>query len=398
MRRPRRIIVVTLIIIGGLLVYRLVYRAPEKTPSHAPVPVRVAIVRRTNVPISLQALGTVQAYRTVTVEPMITGPLIAVSFHQGHVVHKGQLLATIDPRPYQAALEQALAKEAQDRAIYAAAQDTLKRYDLLIAHHYISAEIVAEQQATVAEDRALLAQDRAAIMTARTNLSYTRIRAPIGGRTGILNINAGNIVTPGLSGGIVTITTLQPVFVVFSLPQQDLLPIQKALASRKSQVTALTGLGHHPTVLGSGRLAVLDNVINPATGTLTLKARFPNPSLALWPGAFVNVRLTVRTDRHVLVVPSLAIRQGPTGTFVYVVRPAPGPVSTKAGNQKPRPVARVAVIPVHIGFSNQQITVIKSGLKTGNQVVVVGASKLRPHSRIRILPSPAKTATMRSPR
>lgn len=393
MPRRRKAIVIALIALVGLLAYRLAHRTPRKTLSHGPVPVRVAIVKRANVPISLQALGTVQAYQTVTVQPMITGPLIAVSFHQGHVVHKGQLLATIDPRPYEAALSQALAKEAQDRALFAVAQDTLKRYDLLIAHHYISAEIVAEQKATVAEDLALLAQDRAAIMTARTNLSYTRIRAPIGGRTGILNINAGNIVTPGLSGGIVTITTLQPVFVVFSLPQQDLLPIQKALTSRKSRVIALTGLGHHPTVLGTGRLAVLDNVINPATGTLTLKARFANPSLALWPGAFVNVRLIVRTDRHVLVVPSLAVRQGPEGPLVYVVRAPKEAQRTNARGQKLQKTDRVAAIPVRIGFSNQRITVIKAGLKTGNEVVVVGASKLRPHSRIRILPPSHNAAT-----
>lgn len=396
MPRTRQLILIALIVTVALLAYRLVHRTARKMPHHAVVPVRVAAVRRTNVPISLQAVGTVEAYRSVTVEPMITGPLIAVSFHQGHVVRKGQLLATIDPRPYQAALEQAVAKKAQDRAIYAAAEDTLKRYDLLIAHHYISAEIVAEQQATVAEDRALLAQDRAAIMTARTNLSYTRIRAPIGGRTGILNINAGNIVSPALSGGIVTITTLQPVFVVFSLPQQDLLSVQRALAAKTSQVTAFTGLGHHPAVLGSGRLAVLDNVINPATGTLTLKALFPNSSLALWPGAFVNVRLIVRTDRNVLVVPSLAIRQGPTGAFVYAVQRLKSPIPAKTRGQDLPPTEQVAAIPVHLGFSNQRLTVIKSGLKVGDRVVIVGASKLRPHSRIRILPSPASTASVSS--
>ena len=183
MTRTRRIIMAVLIVIVGLLIYRLARQAPRKKPANLPIPVGVATAVRANVPVSLHAVGTVQAYRTVTVEPMITGPLVVVDFHQGHVVHKGQLLAAIDPRPYQAALEQALAKEAQDRAVLAAAQDTLKRYDLLIAQHYISAQIVAEQKATVAEDIALLAQDRAAIMTARTNLSYTQIRAPITGRT-----------------------------------------------------------------------------------------------------------------------------------------------------------------------------------------------------------------------
>ena len=386
MTRTRRIIMALLIVIVGLLIYRLARQAPRKKPANLPIPVGVATAVRANVPVSLHAVGTVQAYRTVTVEPMITGPLVAVDFHQGHVVHKGQLLAAIDPRPYQAALEQALDKEAQDRAVLAAAQDTLKRYDLLIAQHYISAQIVAEQKATVAEDIALLAQDRAAIMTARTNLSYTQIRAPITGRTGLLNINAGNIVTPTLSGGIVTITTLQPIYVLFSLPQQDLSQIQAALKSQASLVTALTGLSHHPTILGHGKLAVLDNVINPATGTLTLKARFANPSLALWPGAFVNVRLAVRTEHHVLVVPSLAIRQGPAGPFVYVIRPALAPGGTDtAARGKPHPDDTVAAISVRLGFSNEHITVIKSGLKTGDRVVIAGASRLRPHSRVRII-------------
>lgn len=386
MTRTRRIIMAVLIVIVGLLIYRLARQAPRKKPTNLPIPVRVATATRTNVPVSLHALGTVQAYRTVTVEPMITGPLATVDFHQGHVVHKGQLLAAIDPRPYQAALEQALAKEAQDRAVHAAAEDTLKRYNLLIAQHYISAEIVAQQKATVAEDQALLAQDRAAIMTARTNLSYTQIRAPITGRTGLLNINAGNIVTPALSGGIVTITTLQPIYVLFSLPQQDLSQIQAALKSQTSPVTALTGLSHHPTILGHGKLAVLDNVINPATGTLTLKARFANPSLALWPGAFVNIRLTVRTEHNVLVVPSLAIRQGPAGSFVYVVQPAHTAGSpAAAAHDKSRPEDTVAAIPVRLGFSNEHITVIRTGLKTGDRVVVAGASRLRPDSRVRIL-------------
>lgn len=388
MTRTRRITMAVLIVIVGLLVYRLASHTPRKKPTNLPIPVRVATAVRANVPVALHAVGTVQAYRTVTVEPMITGPLVAVDFHQGHVVHKGQLLAAIDPRPYQAALEQALAKEAQDRAVYAAAQDTLKRYDLLIAQHYIAAQIVAEQKATVAEDIALLAQDRAAIMTARTNLSYTQIRAPITGRTGLLNINAGNIVTPALNGGIVTITTLQPIYVLFSLPQQDLSQIQAALKSQTSLVTALTGLSHHSTILGHGKLAVLDNVINPATGTLTLKARFANPSLALWPGAFVNIRLAVRTEHHVLVVPSLAIRQGPAGPFVYVVQPALTPGGSDAtARGKPRPDDTVAAISVRLGFSNEHITVIKSGLKTGDQVVIAGASRLRPHSRVRIIPA-----------
>jgi len=398
MSRSKRVFLVILICLIALLGYRLIYRPKKPKPPSAPVPVQVATVTRANIPISLQALGTVQAYRIVTVEPMITGPMIAVDFHQGHSVRKGQLLARIDPRPYQATLDQALAKRAQDQATYLAAQDTLKRYNLLIAHHYISAQIVAQQQATVAEDRAIVAQDRAAIETARTNLSYTRITAPIGGRTGILAVNAGNIVTPGLVGGIVTITTLQPIYVLFSLPQQDLADVQQALKSGTPRVTALTGIGHKEIILGHGTLAVLDNVINASTGTLSLKARFKNPTLSLWPGAFVNVRLDVRTKRNALTVPSLAIRQGPSGPFVYVVhrvRTPPTPRAAASGRTSSQDT--VVATPVRLGFSNQRITVIATGLHAGEQVVIVGASRLRANARVRILPPSPGTDAQAAP-
>ncbi|HUW98332.1 MAG TPA: efflux RND transporter periplasmic adaptor subunit [Acidiferrobacter sp.] len=398
MSRRKRVVLLILIGVVALLGYRLFFRPKKPRPPSPPVPVQVATVSRTNIPISLQALGTVQAYRIVTVEPMISGPMIAVDFHQGHTVRKGQLLAKIDPRPYQAALDQALAKQAQDLATYRAAQDNLKRYDLLIAHHYISAQIVAQQRALVDEDHAIVAQDRAAIETARTNLSYTRITAPISGRTGILAVNAGNIVSPGLAGGIVTITTLQPIYVLFSLPQQDLADVQQALKSGTPRVTALTGIGNQETILGHGTLAVLDNVINASTGTLSLKARFKNPSLTLWPGAFVNVRLNLRTEHNALTVPSLAIHQGPDGPFVYVVQHARAPATANATASRAIPGQdTVVATPVRLGFANQHITVIAAGLQAGEQVVTVGASRLRPNAHIHIVPRASNTGKPTKP-
>ncbi|MHB1513352.1 MAG: efflux RND transporter periplasmic adaptor subunit [Acidiferrobacter sp.] len=385
MSRRRRIILVPVFLLGVLLIVRLVER-PHKAHTTPPViPVRVAPVKTADIPITVRALGLVQAYRTVTIQPMITGPLQAVDFRQGSFVHRGALLARIDPRPYEAALAQARARRDQDLALLAVARDTLKRYELLITHHYISAEIVAQQKATVAEDRAIVAQDDAAIETARTNLSYTRIKAPITGRTGILAVNAGNIVSPATPGGIVTITTLQPIYVLFSLPQQDLPEVMQALHTRGQNVTAFVRKDGRRVVAARGVLAVLDNVINQSTGTLTLKARFKNPSFALWPGAFVNVRLQVRTERHALVVPSVAIRQGPEGSFVYVVRK--GRAKKKAGGSSV-PVTRVAPVPVKLGFADQELTVVRAGLRAGEQVVVLGGSRLHPGAHIQILPTP----------
>ncbi len=396
MSRSQRIALVSVLLLAALLVVRLVERPHKDHPTPAAIPVRVAPVKTADIPITVRALGLVQAYRTVTVQPMITGPLQAVDFRQGRFVRRGALLARIDPRPYEAALAQARARRAQDRALLAVARDTLKRYHLLIAHHYISAQIVAEQKATVAEDRAIVAQDDAAVETARTNLDYTDIKAPIAGRTGILAVNAGNIVSPATPGGIVTITTLQPIYVLFSLPQQDLAEVTRALRARKRNVTAFMRKGDRRVVLAHGVLAVLDNVINPSTGTLTLKARFKNPSLALWPGAFVNVRLQVRTERHALVAPSVAIRQGPEGSFVYVVRKGPGKKTAAGGTGTPLP--RVAAVPVTLGFADQQITVVRTGLRAGEKVVVLGGSRLRPGARIRILAAaPQRTHTAGRP-
>jgi multidrug efflux system membrane fusion protein len=383
MSRGKRLSLALVIALGALVIVRLVYQPKKHRPTPPPTPVRVARAGYADIPITLRALGLVQAYRTVTVAPMITGPMIAVDFRQGSVVRRGTLLARIDPRPYQAALAQALAKRAQDEALLAVARDTLKRYQMLITHHYISAEIVAEQKATVAEDRAIVAQDEALVATARTNLGYTRITAPISGRTGILAVNAGNIVSPNTPGGIVTITTIQPIYVLFSLPQQNLPEVMHALKARALNVTAYARQGGQRTVLAHGALTVLDNVVNQSTGTLTLKARFKNPSLALWPGAFVNVRLKVRTEHHVLVVPSVAVRQGPEGPFVYAVQTR-APSSAKGKGKAAAP--RVSDIPVRLGVANQSQTVIRSGLRAGMRVVVLGGSRLHPGARIRILP------------
>ena len=365
------------------IAWRLTHGAkPAAHGGAGPALVEVATATTRTVPVYLNALGTVVAYRTVTVQPMITGPLQAVLFHQGQTVAAGQLLARIDPAPYRAALDQAEAKLAQDQAALDNAELQARQYAALVRQNYTSKQQAAAAEATAAEDRAQVRQDRASIETDRINLGYTRITAPIAGRTGILNVNAGNIVGPSTSGGIVTINTIQPVAVQFSLPQQDLPAIQAALASGPVPLLATAG-GDPATapVLDRGTLWVLDNTVAASTGTLTLKGRFPNPKLALWPGAYVNVRVQVRVIPNALTVPPVALQQGPDGSFVYLVKPGPKPT--------------VTMRPVSIGYQDSTAVVITKGLQPGDRVVTEGTSRLHDGAAVKIVPAtaaPGKTA------
>jgi multidrug efflux system membrane fusion protein len=357
--------------------WRLTHGAkPAAHGGAGPALVEVATATTRTVPVYLNALGTVVAYRTVTVQPMITGPLQAVLFHQGQTVAAGQLLARIDPAPYRAALDQAEAKLAQDQAALDNAELQARQYAALVRQNYTSKQQAATAEATAAEDRAQVRQDRATIETDRINLGYTRITAPIAGRTGILNVNAGNIVGPSTSGGIVTINTIQPVAVQFSLPQQDLPAIQAALAAGPVPLLATAG-GDPATapVLDRGTLWVLDNTVAASTGTLTLKGRFPNPKLALWPGAYVNVRVRVRVIPDALTVPPVALQQGPDGSFVYLIKPGPRPT--------------VTMRPVSIGYQDSTAVVITKGLQPGDRVVTEGTSRLHDGAAVKIVPATA---------
>lgn len=351
--------------------------AAQPQTVYPPAPVEVATARTADVPIWLDGLGTVQASATVTIAPMISGPLVAITFREGQDVKAGEVLARIDPRPYQAALEQAQAKRAQDEATLAGARGDLARYEMLAAKNYASAQQAADERATVAALAAQVKADQAAIDTAATNLGYTTLTAPISGRTGIRAIDLGNIITPTSAGGLVTITTLHPVAVIFSLPQQNLPTIERAIAAGQPAVEATPEgdlLGAR--VLDRGRLTVLDNQINPQTGTLKLKALFPNPRLRLWPGAFVTVRLKAATLHHAVVVPPVAVQQGPKGPYLYVVR--------RHGKK-----FKVAIRPVTLGPVTAGLAVIATGLAPGERVVVNGTGSLRAGKKVRILSPPA---------
>jgi membrane fusion protein, multidrug efflux system len=383
-RRKGFIGLIVVAAVAAFAIHRLTGGPGRRAPAAAP-PILVEAVpaRLDTVPVYLDALGTVVPYRTVTVQPMITGPLRKVLFHEGETVAKGTLLAEIDPAPYKAALALAEAKLAQDQASLANAELQARQYASLVKQNYTSKQQAANAQATALEDQALVKQDEATIETDRINLGYTEIRAPIAGRTGILQINAGNIVTPSLPNGIVTINTLQPISVQFSLPQQNLPAVLAATQAGTVPLLA-TAQGNPATapVLDRGTLAVLDNSVNASTGTLTLKGTFPNPRFALWPGAFVDVRVEVRTIRGAVTVPPVAVQQGPEGSFVYLVQP---PAGGKGD-------ATVTMRPVTIGYQDASVVVIAKGLAAGQQVVTEGSSRLREGSPVRVVAA-AKAAS-----
>ncbi len=380
-RRGTIIAVVVVLVLVAVVVIRLEGGgAKKKHVASTAIPVEVAKSVVQTVPVYLDALGTVVPYRTVTVQPMITGPLKKVLFHEGQFVQQGQEIAEIDPAPYQATLDQAKAKLAQDKASLLNAELQARQYASLVAQNYTSKQQAATASATAAEDRALVKQDQAAIETDLINLGYTKIKAPISGLTGILQVNAGNIVNPNLTNGIVVINTLQPVSVQFSLPQQDLPQITTAMQGGAAVPLVATAEGdpQTATVLDHGTLSVLDNTVNANTGTLTLKGKFPNPKLALWPGSYVNVRTLVRNIPNAVTVPPVAVQQGPSGSFVFLVKPA------AAGHKD----ATVVDQPISIGYETEQLVVVAKGLAAGDQVVTEGNSRLKDGAKIKIVAAP----------
>ena len=340
-------------------------KAPLGRPGTAegdPIPVLTATAALADVPEYLDALGTVQAFNTVNVKAMIDGPLIEVRFVEGQDVKAGDVLARIDPRPYQAALDQAVAKKAQDEANLANARVDLARYQKLVATAYTSSQTSDTQKALVAQDVALGEQDQAQIDTARTNLSYTTISSPLNGRTGIRQVDQGNIVHAADTTPLVVITQLQPISVVFTLPQQTLPDVAAAMHAGTPEVLAFPqgDVAATGAPVDRGQLAVLDNTVDQNTGTIKLKATFPNAGLALWPGGFINVRLLVRTEHGVVTVPPVAVQRGPAGAFAYVV------VNDSTV------VRRLLTI----GHEDENVSVVLAGLQPGDRVVTDGASRL----------------------
>ncbi|HEY8066375.1 MAG TPA: efflux RND transporter periplasmic adaptor subunit [Methylosinus sp.] len=348
--------------------------AGERRREQMAVTVSVAPVRLADVPVTLDAVGTVQALNTVTARTQVDGRLIDLAFAEGQEVKRGDVLARIEPAIYRAQYDQAVAKMAQDEANLANARVDAQRYRKLAAANFGSQQQAATQQALVAQLEAQLRADKAMIDNAATTLDYATIRSPIDGRTGIRLVDVGNILHGSDQTGIVVVTQLKPLWVVFTVPQQSLAQLQKAQAAGHAKVAALAS--DNSTVIETGELAVIDNQIDAQTGTVRVKALFQNPDLALWPGQFVNVRVTVDTLQNVVTVPSPAVQRGPNGAFIYLLR-ADG---------------TAALRDVVTRRQDETIAVLASELGADEQVIVSGFSRLSAGSKVRVAESEAAPA------
>jgi multidrug efflux system membrane fusion protein len=351
-----------------VIAWRTFIHKPSKAAPHAAAPaiaVDTAAANRTDVPVYLEGLGTVQALYTVTVTARIDGELQKIAFTEGQTVRKGDLLAQIDPRPNQAAYEQAVATKAKDAAQLANSKRDLDRYTLLQPENLASKQTVDTARAAVDQLTAQVQFDQALIDNARTQLEYTRITSPIDGRTGIRLIDPGNIVHAAGTTGIVMVTQVQPISVIFTLPEEELSAIGAALAAGPVPVTTLSR--DKQSELDQGTLTLIDNLIDQTTGTTKLKATFNNARNTLWPGQYVNARVLVRTERNALTVPSSAVQLGPNGPFTYVVKSD----------------STVEMRPLTIGAESGGMTVIKSGLALNERVVTSNQYRLQPGVLVR---------------
>jgi membrane fusion protein, multidrug efflux system len=346
-----------------------VMQQPAKSASSQPtsaivsaVPVTAGLAETKNIPVYLTGLGTVQAFNTVVVKVRVDGQVDKVAFTEGQDIKAGDLLAQIDPRPFQAALNQAKAVKAKDEAQLENAKRDLQRFINL--HDFATKQSVDTQSALVRQLEATIQGDQANIESAQTQLAYTTVAAPLSGRTGVRLVDQGNIVHANDANGLVVITQLQPISVMFSLSDEQLRNVSREMANGPLKVIAEGRTDHQP--LGEGALALVDNLIDQGTGTIRLKAIFPNDDHALWPGQFINVRLLLRTLEHVVTVPSTAIQRGPNGMYVYVIKPD----------------STVAMQPVSIGQMYDGTSVVERGLQAGDKIVVRGQYRLQPGSRV----------------
>jgi multidrug efflux system membrane fusion protein len=333
-----------------------------------PAVVSVAAVKRADYPVFIGGLGQVQAENTVTIRTRVDGQIVKIAFAEGQMVKAGDFLAQIDPRPFQAALDQAKAKQAQDQATLANARLDLERYSTLAKQSFATQQQLDTQNALVNQLIAQEAADAAAIDAAQVQLDYTTISAPIGGRVGFRLVDQGNIVNAAQQTGIVTVAQIEPIAVIFTAPQDDLPRISAALAAGAPPIEARTSDG--ATLLATGKLTVIDNQVDPATGSIRLKSEFANADHALWPGQAVAARLRVEVEKNALTIPDRAVQRGPDGLFVYVVG---------ADN-------RALTRPVTLAHedADADIAVVAKGLGEGEKVVTVGHFGLQPGARVAV--------------
>src|SRR5258708_1422402 len=370
-RARRRIvsIAITLLILGGLgyIAWTSLQQrqaANRNARADLPVPALAATPRIQDVPVYLEGVGSVRALNTVLVRSQVDGKLITVNFTEGQDVKKGDVLGEIDPVIYKAQYDQAMAKKAQDEAQLANQRLDLIRYQQLSASNAGSKQQYDPQRAVVAQQEALVNSDQAQIDNAAATLGYTKIIAPLSGRAGLRQVDQGNIIHASDATGLVFITQLQPIAVTFSLPQQQIVRVNEAAAKGMLVVDVFGNDG--VTVIDNGKLSGIDNQVDPTTGTLKLKAEFPNGNFQLWPGQFVNVRLKVDTLTQAIVVPTSAVQRGPAGTFSYVI--GEGDIVTAK--------------PVVVTQQNETDAVVASGLSLNDRVVTTGFANLSDGAKV----------------
>ncbi len=376
--RGRRIVLMTILVAalaGGGAAYWHWGKESQgaqaaRLPARAKVSVSVAIVGRQDVPIYLKGLGTVQASYTVGIHSQVDGKLQEVLFKEGQEVKKGDVLALIDPRLYQAALDNAKAKKAQDEAQYTSASKDLERSKTLVKSNITSQQIVDQQQGKVDQLKALIEADEAMIQTAQTNLEYTTITAPNDGRIGVRLVDPGNIVHANDQGALATLVLTRPSAVMFTLPARTLDDVRDAIARGPVEVTAFDQDNRRE--LATGSLLLVDNIIDQTTATIRLKAMFPNKDDKLWPGEFVNARLLLEIRKDAVVVPSASIQRGQDGLFVWIVN--------ASGLAEPHPI--------EVGPAYGKVTIVTSGLAGGERIVTDGYYKLQRNAPVTYTAAP----------
>jgi multidrug efflux system membrane fusion protein len=390
-RRGRRTLFLLALIAGGVLLRlhpwtEVTQPGPAPTPGRAgrtaapPQAIRTADAAVGDIPIVLNALGTTTSLATVTIRTQISGQLQQVAFREGQTVKAGDFLAQIDPRPYQAALDQAQGQMAKDSALLAQAQADLARFQILTRQDSISRQQVDDQQFLVHQDQAAITTDRAQIDSAKLNLAYCRIVSPIDGRVGLRQVDQGNYVQASDANGIVVITKFQPISVIFSIPEDSLPAVMKRIKAAAT-LTATAYDRSNTTQIATGTLATTDNQIDTTTGTIKLRASFSNEDETLFPNQFVNVQLLVDTLTGATLVPNAALQQGTPGSFVYVV------------NED----STVAVRPVKTGPADASRTSVLSGLSPGEKVVIDGADRLRDGAKVEVRNGEEPTTPQPSP-
>jgi multidrug efflux system membrane fusion protein len=359
---------------GGLLYFTHTYPMEKVAAAIAPVPppavpIVAGVVAQHDVPIYLSGVGTVIAYNTDVVRAQIQGQITGINFTEGQAVHAGDLLAQIDPRPYQALIEQYTGSLERDQAQLTNAEANLTRYNKLGTQGWATPQLVETQKAQVGQLQAAIKTDQALIDAAKVELSYTRLTSPIDGVAGIRQIDVGNIISPSTTNGLVVVTQLNPISLIFTLPETDLPKIQQQQQRTDTPLTVVAYNQDDTIELGQGVLGLVNNEILQTTGSIQLKANFPNSSHRLWPGELVNARLLVDTRHNGLTVPASVVQQGPNGAYAYVVNPD----------------NTVAIRPVKVAQISDGQALIDSGLKANETVVVDGQYKLQPGTRITML-------------